>query len=155
MDFKFDVRIEATDIFKVMMKKTYSMPLGVVNAVFFAASVLLCIKFYEGAGSIARGGLILLCLFLPVIQPAFMFGRARAYVRGVPQGLTMETKEFGLLVSAGDRTQTVPYKNIKKVVKTKDYVILNLGGRSGYMLFNRVLGDKKEEFVKFIESRSV
>ncbi|MCR5585590.1 MAG: YcxB family protein [Lachnospiraceae bacterium] len=155
MDYKFKIKATAFDFFKMCMRETYSLPLGICNIVFFIAAVLLTVKFYGNASAVVRALLIIMCLGFPVIQPVCIFGRALKLARMMPEDMTIETTKSGLLVKVGEASELVAYNKIKKVISTRDCLILNLGGRNGYFLFNRVLGNKKEEFTKFITSKTV
>ncbi len=155
MDYKFQVRASAFDFFKMSMKKTYSSPTGMCNIVFFAAAVMLTVRFYGEAGDIGKGLLIMLCLLIPVVQPIGVFLRARRLAGMVPKDMTIETEKNGLMVRVGEMSELVSYSRIKKVIDMRDCVILSLGGQSGYFLFNRVLGDRRKDFLDFIKEQMV
>jgi hypothetical protein len=155
MDYKFKIRATAFDFFKMCMRETYSLPLGICNIVFFVAAVLLTVRFYGNASAVVRALLVCMCLVFPVIQPVCMFGRASKLAHMLPDDMTIETTKTGLLVRVGEASELVDYNKIKKIISTRDCLIINVGGRNGYFLFNRVLGDKKEEFFEFIKSKTV
>ena len=155
MNYKFSVTAKPYDFFKMCMRETYTLPLGICNIVFFVAVVLMTVKFYADADTVVRGLLVIMCLVFPVIQPFCVYRRAVGLSRSMPKDMTMETTEKGLLVRVGELSETVDYSKIKKVMTTRDCLIINVGGRNGYFLFNRVLGDRKEEFAEFLKSKTV
>ena len=152
MGYRFSAKATALDFFKMSMKKTYSSPLGICNIVFFAAVVLLTLKMFGDAGPFLRAVLLILCILIPVIQPLSVHVRSAALARMIPEGLTIETQSSGLLVTAGEKSETITYDRISRIVADKDCVVLYVGARSGYFLFNRVMGGQKEAFVDHIKS---
>ncbi len=153
MDFKFEISATAFDFFKMSMKKTYKSPLGICNIVFFAALVLVTVKMFGEAGPFLRALLLILCLAFPVIQPLSIYLRAAALARMIPENMTLETVKDGLIVRVGEQSELIPYSRISRLVCADDCVIIYVGGQHGYFLFNRVMGDRKEEFVRFIKSK--
>ncbi len=149
MEYRFQIKATPLDFFLMSMKKTYRSPLGVCNIIFFAASVLLTLKFYKVAPPLAQAGLILMCIVIPVLQPVAVYFKAREYARAIPQGLTLEAGTGGLLVEAGEQSERIGWNKVSRVIDTGDCVVLKLTGGSGYFLFNRVLGDKKRPFIDY------
>ncbi len=155
MNYKFKVTARAIDFFKMSMKKTYRSPIGICNIVLFVAAVLMTVKFFGKADDIVRVLLLLLSLLIPVIQPVCIFFRSADLARMIPKDMTMETTDNGILVKVGELSELVGYNKIKNIIDTGDCLVISVGGRNGYFLFNRVLGDKKEDFIKFIKSKTV
>ncbi len=155
MDYRFQVKATPFDFFMMSMKKTYRSPLGICNLVFFIAVLLMTFKFFGNASDGIRCILIFLCLLIPVIQPFCVYMRAKTLAGMMPEDMTIETDKTGLLVRVGDRAEIVSYSRIKKVIDTGDCLVLNVGGRNGYFLFNRVMGDQKDGFIKFLRSQTV
>ena len=153
MEYNFQIKATPFDFFRMSMKKTYRSPLGIVNIVFFAASVLLTLKFYQTASPLAQAGLLLMCLVIPVFQPLGVYFRARDYAFAVPQGLTLKTEGSGILVEAEGQSEHIGWNKVSKVIDTGDCVVLKLTGGSGYFLFNRILGDKRGSFIDYVNKQ--
>lgn len=150
MEYRFQVKATPFDFFKMSMKKTYRSPLGVCNLVFFAAAVLLTVKFFKTASPLAQAFMVLMCLMIPAVQPLGVYFRAKGYALAIPQGLTLEAGRDGLLVEAGEQSERIGWSKVSKVIDTGDCVVLKLAGGSGYFLFNRILGDKRESFIDYV-----
>lgn len=155
MNYRLNVIVTPFDIFKMTMKKIYRSPIGIINIVFCAALVAATIRLFGNAGPVLRSILVILCLAFPVLQPLAMYIRSSGIARSVPEDLTIETCDHGLLVRTGGASELIGYKRIGRIVSDSDCVILFVGGRNGYFLFNRVLGDRKKDFTEFIKSKMV
>ena len=75
-------------------------------------------------------------------------------------GLAAAMKESGIfpdyalqMVEAGERSDRIVWSRVSKVIDTGDCVVLKLAGGSGYFLFNRILGDKREEFIDYVNRK--
>lgn len=152
MKFHFDIDVRPWDFFKMSMKKTYKSPVGVCNIVFTVAAVLLTAKFYSDASDIIQFLLVIMCLIFTVFQPVGVFFRAKALAAGIPKGLTLDVDDDGLLVAAGSRSERIEWKRIKALIDNKDMLILKVDSNNGYFLTNRVLGDERDVFKKYMES---
>ncbi len=149
MEYRFQIKATPLDFFLMSMKKTYRSPLGVCNIIFFAAAVLLTLKFYKTASPLVQAGLMLMCLIIPVFQPLGVFFRAREYAFAIPQGLTLAAGNDGILVEAGGQSERIGWNKVSRVIDTGDCVVLKLAGGSGYFLFNRILGDQRRSFIDY------
>ena len=153
MDYRFEVKATPFDFFKMSMKKTYRSPIGICNIVFFIAAVLLTLRFFKGASPLAQAVMVLMCLLIPAVQPLGVYLRAKGYALAIPRGLVLEAGSEGLRVEAGERSDRIVWSRVSKVIDTGDCVVLKLAGGAGYFLFNRILGDKREEFIDYVNRK--
>ena len=153
MNYKFQVEASAFDFFKMYMKKVYSSPIGVCNAVFFLAVLFTTVKLYGDLSDWARAMFIFACLIFPLIQPFGVYMNSRSLAGSVPDDMSIETCKEGLLVRVGEQAELVSYSRIKRVVSTHDCVIINTAEGRGYVLFNKVLGDQKDNFTRFLSGK--
>ncbi len=153
MEYGFNVEVTPWDFFKMSMKKTYTSVIGVCNLVFLAAMILMTVRFYGEASDGLRCIMLFMCIIIPILQPMGIYLRARNLAHMIPEDMTIETCCSGLMVRVGEAFELVGYEKIKKVICNDDCLILAVGGGNGYFLFNRVLGDRKEAFTKYIKSR--
>ena len=153
MDFKFNITAKASDFFKMSMKKIYKTPIGIFNIIVSVSALVATIRVYGTSSTIMRGILVMLCILFPLVQPFSIYMRSLALVKMLPKGLTIETKANGLWVTTPDRSELVSYDRIKSINDAGDCLIVSLGGRHGYVLFNRIMEGRKEEFAAFLRSR--
>nr|MCR5331509.1 YcxB family protein [Lachnospiraceae bacterium] len=102
------------------------------------------------ASPLAQAFMILMCLLIPAVQPLGVYLRAKSYALAIPQGMILETRYNGIYVEAGDKSDHIGWNKVSKVIDTGDCVVLKLAGGSGYFLFNRILGDKRKEFIEYV-----
>jgi hypothetical protein len=150
MEYSFSSDIKASDLWKISMSRTYRSVAGVVNIVFTVAMLLMTVHFWGTANSFVRAILLLACMIFPVIQPLAVFGRSAKQVEALPKGVNLLFNDRGVHVTCGDKDEQLPWKKIIKVLKQKDMIVLMSDGTHGYMLMNRILGDKKEEFYQYL-----
>ena len=150
MEYRFQADATPFDFFRMSMKRTYRSPLGVCNLVFFAAAVLLTVKFFAGASPLAQALMVMMCLMIPAVQPLGVYFRAKGYALAIPKGLILEAGKTGIYVEAGEQTDHIGWNKVSKVIDTGDCVVIKLAGGSGYFLFNRILGDKREAFIDYV-----
>ena len=94
-----------------------------------------------------------MCLLIPAVQPLGVYLRAKGYALAIPRGLVLEAGSEGLRVEAGERSDRIVWSRVSKVIDTGDCVVLKLAGGAGYFLFNRILGDKREEFIDYVNRK--
>lgn len=156
--FSFQCEVTASDFWKLAMHRTYHSLAGVCNLVFTAAMFLLAVRFWEDAGDPAQVLMLSGCLLFPVIQPALVYGRARAQARCVTKDLRLEFDDCGLHVTAGtagDRTcEDLPWERIVRVTEQPGMVILFTDARHGYLLTKRVLGGEREAFLAYVKAKT-
>jgi surfactin synthase thioesterase subunit len=79
-----------------------------------------------------------------------VFGRSAKQVEALPKGVNLLFNDRGVHVTCGDKDEQLSWKRIIKVLKQKDMIVLMSDGTHGYMLMNRILGDKKDEFYQYL-----
>ncbi|MBR6359885.1 MAG: YcxB family protein [Lachnospiraceae bacterium] len=154
MEYRFQVKATAWDFFMMSMKRIYKSPLGVCNIVFFVAAILLTLKFYQNAGPLGQPLMILMCLLIPAVQPLGTYFKAKSYALAIPEGLTLEAGDKGIRVEAGERSEDIGWKKVSRAIDTGECVILKLSQGTGYFLFNRVLGEKKKDFIEYVNGKT-
>ena len=64
----------------------------------------------------------------------------------MPSDVVLGFDDIGMHVDQGNKHEDIPWKRIPKVIKQKNMVIVMSDKLHGYMLTDRVLGDKKKSF---------
>lgn len=153
MKFHFVIDVRPFDFFKMSMKKTYKSPIGVCNIVFTVAAVLLTIKFFANASELVQLLLVIMCLIFPVLQPLGVFFKARALSISIPKGLTLDIDDSGIQASLASQTDKIEWKRVDVLIDNKDMLIIKVDHSRGYFLTNRVLGEERAAFKKYVKSR--
>ncbi|MBR1477455.1 MAG: YcxB family protein [Lachnospiraceae bacterium] len=150
MEYKFKMDIKPMDFFKTTMSRTYRSMTGVVNIVFTVAMILLAVNFLGSVNAFFAFLIIIGCILFPILHPLAIYGQSVKQTEGVPKGVELTFNDKGMHIEVKDKNETIPWKKIPKVVKQSDMVIVMSDNMHGYMLVNRVLGDKKEEFYEYV-----
>ena len=153
MTFEFENRTTAFDFWRLSMSRTYRSTAGICNIVFTVAMVLLAAKFWNQSGDVVQVILFLGCILFPVIQPIGVFMKARVQAALIPDDMRLLFDEEGLHVTVGQQHQDICWKHVTDVVRQAHLVIVFSDARHGYLLPDRVLGDRKESFLTFAKSK--
>jgi uncharacterized membrane protein len=154
MEYTFSSDIKASDLWKISMSRTYRSVAGVVNIVFTVAMLLMTVHFWNTANDFAQILLVIACLIFPVIQPLAVYGRSAKQVEDMPKGVKLLFNDAGLHITCGGENESLPWKKIKKVLKQRDMIVVMSDQTHGYMLMNRTLGDRKEEFYQYLLTKT-
>lgn len=153
MSYEFESRVTPFDFWRLSMSRTYRSTAGICNLVFTVSMFLLAAKFWNGAGDAAQLLLFVGCILFPVLQPVGVFVRARAQAAQVPPDMRLVFDEERLHVTIGDRHEDIRWKNLTDIVRQAHLVIVFSDTRHGYLLPDRVLGRRREEFFTFAKSK--
>lgn len=153
MEYRFKSEVKASDFWKISMSRTYRSVAGVVNIVFTVAMILLTIKFWSSVGDFAQILLLIACIIFPVIQPLAIYGKSVKQVESLPKDVELLFDDAGVHVTCGDKSEDLKWSRINRALKQPGMVIVMSDATHGYMLTNRILGDKKEEFYEYLMSK--
>lgn len=153
MNYHFDIDVKPVDFFKLSMRKTYKSPVGICNIVFTLAAIALTVRFFGEAADWVRLLLILMCILFPVIQPISVYFRGRALAVSIPKGLTLDVNDSGIVASLNSQSEKIEWKRVKALIDNNSMLVLVVDGKNGYFLTDRVLKDKREEFIGYAEAR--
>lgn len=153
MTYEYKCEVTAFDYWKLTMRQTYRSMAGMCNLVFTAAMILLAAKFWNQSGNFTQAVMLFGCLLFPVIQPIGIYMKSKAQAAAVPKDVTLKFDDSGLFVTAGTKHEHIRWEKIKKVVREPGMVVVFSDARHGYLLMNRVLGEEKDAFLAFAESK--
>ena len=152
MNYRYQCRIRAIDLWLLSMYHTYHSMVGVCNLVFGVSMIALTLRFWDQAGDVMQAALLLLCLVIPVLQPVCVYLAARARAAAAPQGADLTFMEDGIHVEFNGRRELIRWAQVRRATKAPNMVILLIGAGSGYMLTNRVLGKDKKRFYEDVRA---
>lgn len=133
-----------------MMMKIYKSFAGIVNLVFTAAVFLLAISLWGDSGLM----IILLlpaCLWFPVIHPYLIYQNAKKQINAIPEGMSLSFDKEGLHVKTPTDSQSIAWNQIQGISHQGKLIIIQSGGRYGYMIPTRIIGSKLGEFNQFLK----
>ena len=67
--------------------------------------------------------------------------------------LELDFDDWGMRISAGGQRQSIMWKDVKSAVKQYNMIFIRSDAKHGYMLNKKMLGNQKEEFWKFLQSK--
>lgn len=153
MRYRFDYQITALDLWQLSMYGIYGSMIGVCNIIFTIAILLLAVKFWSDVNNFIKILLIAgICLF-PVIQPASIYVRAKRQVAGIPRGFEISFDDKGIHLKAEKQNSELKWKMIRGISKKPNMIVIYTTNNFGYILTNKVLGEQKEDFYRYLVSK--
>ncbi len=136
------------------MRRTYRSTAGVCNLVFTAAMFVLVFRFWNTASDFYKGLMLFGCLLFPVIQPLVIYGKSRTQAAALPKGMELLFDEAGLHVKTQDAASDIPWSRIRNVVREAHMIVVFSDRVHGYLLTDRMLGERKQEFYEYVLSKA-
>lgn len=153
MEFRFKNDVKPMDFFVLSMSRTYHSMVGVCNIVFTVAVIAATSQLIGKIHDLLEVLLLFGCFLFTVIQPTVVYLRSKAQVAGIPKDMEMLFDEKGLHVSVGEQRETIPWKKIRSIIEERNMIMVGCQAGHGYILTNRMLGEQREDFIKFAEQR--
>ena len=153
MEFRFENRIKSVDLWKIAMMQTYLSMAGLVNVIFTVAMIVLYIKFGKKVNDLVELLIIVGCVWFPFVHPFLVLLGARRQVVQMPKDLVLKFDDRGMHVTADNKKQHTVWRDIKGVAKRYNMIFIRSDAKQGYVLNNKMLGNQKEEFWAFLQSK--
>lgn len=153
MEYCFKSDVKPADLWKIAMKRIYKNFTGIINIVFTVAMILLTLKFFGTANGFIKAVLIFAVILFPILQPLAIYSRSVRQLEDLPGEMVMRFDDKGVCVECKGASATLPWKRIKNAYKRDGMVVVMSDDRHGYMLTDRVLGAKKDEFFEYLRSK--
>jgi hypothetical protein len=133
------------------MVNYYRSFLGVCNLVFTISMILLAVRFWSdstmGIRTLISAGILL----FPVFQPVMIYFRSRRIVGRMPGEMEISFDESGITTSANGKNSHVDFSEVRSVVRIFNLMIIHTRSKQGFILSDRVVGDKRESLYNFIK----
>lgn len=150
MEFRYQYKMQASDLWQMSMYYANSSILLVVNVICAASALLLLCAFWDRAGLAGRWMLLFFAALLPVIQPFAVWLRSVRQLRGNDRELALIFNREGLHITLEREEAHKKWSQIRQVAVKPTLVILYVDNYHGYLLPNRVLGESRKELLQFI-----
>jgi hypothetical protein len=152
MKYQFVYKNTSFDYWQLAMYYTYGSIVGVCNVIFTIAMILLTFKIWGDASSFVRMILLFACGLFPIIQPLGIYSRAKRQA-SLSKEIKISFDESKIYVETNQVSSQVEWKLIKKISKKPNMIIIFSTTTQGFVLTNKVLGMKKDEFYNFVISK--
>lgn len=132
------------------MRRIYRSLMGVSNILISLAAIVFTIRYWNPEEKLLMAVLVMFCVLFPVVQPFVIYLRVAKQVKAMPENMVLEVNNAGLNVITKERKLHIPWKGIRRALREKGMIILAAEGSKGYMFTDRMLGEQKEAFLKFL-----
>lgn len=152
MKYKFNYKNNTIDFWKLSMYFMYGSIVGVCNIIFMVAMILLSLKMWSDASDYMRILLLIVSCIFPILQPLGIYARAKRQA-ALSKEIEICFSDAGIHVRTGNESSDLAWKNIKRVSKKPDMIIIFSTTTHGFVLTNKVLGKQKSEFYRYVVSK--
>lgn len=125
---------------------------GTVNGIFAVSMILLAFKFWNRVNIALKIVLMVAISLFIIIQPIMVYLGARRQIKAVPMNMKIVVSDEGIYILTPKEKSRIRWKEVKGVRKKLDIVILYMGEGHGFILSNRILEGKIEEFYAYVIS---
>ena len=153
MKYQFAINTTASDLWQLSLYGTYGSIIGLTNVVFTVAMILLSVRFFSDANIVLKCLLIIAICIFPVIQPFLVYLQARKQAKNLPGEVHLGFDDNGMHICIGNQKEDIPWSSVRGVSKKPTLLVIFSSAQHGYVLNNKVLGEQKEEFYKYICSK--
>lgn len=153
MEYRFKNQVRPLDFWILSMHHTYHSMVGLCNIIFTAAMIALTCRYAGKVHDILEVLMFLGCILFPILQPFVVYLKSKAQASMLPEKMDLEFDDKGLHVTVGVQTEDIPWKKIVSVQKEYNMVIVRSDARHGYIITNRMMKDKKNQFWADISSK--
>lgn len=153
-EYKIRVKLNTLDMYRFLMKHEYSAFSGLFGlAMSILALVALVMDVGEGDRN-TRILLVLLASLFTILNPIRLFLRAQKQITMNPtfhEPIEYVFGEEGMHIAQGEVAMDVPWKDMKKLVRTKKIMILYLSKVVGYIFPRSQCDGRFDEIAAMIE----
>lgn len=153
MEFRFENTLTAGDLWKLSMHHIYHSLVGLCNIIFAVAIILLTIRFWNPRQEVLMGILVLLCILYPLMQPIMIYLRSAKQVKTLPKDMVIEINESGVHITGDGQKSHIPWARVRGMIREPNMLIIAGEAGRGYMLTNKMLGARKDDFIEYVESK--
>lgn len=153
MKYQYTYRNKASELWQLSMYHIYGSMVGVCNLVFTVAMIALSVSRWETTTTTYRILMILGCCLFPLLQPCFIYLKAKKQAAGITEDTWIGFSDQGLHIQQAGKTSDIPWSSIKRISRKPTIIIIFSDTTHGFVLTNRVLGTQREEFYSYITSK--
>lgn len=153
-EMRFEVRLTARELWQFSMYHANAGAAGLFNLIFTVAALFLLI-FRWGMLTNAYRLLLFGCvLIFTVLQPMLLYGKVRRQAKtpAMTKPMYLTFKEEGLLVEQSEQEALFAWDQMGRMDRKPTMVVLYMDRVHAYLLPNKVLGERKEEFFEMVKA---
>lgn len=150
MKYKFKYNLRTIDLWKLSLYGIYTSLIGLINIIFIISIVLLIIRFWSVGNIFVKVLLIFTSLIFTLFQPLILYLRAKKQVETFPKDMYLGFDRQGMSIETDDNISLIKWEDIAGIKELKNIIIIYSSGRQGYLMTNKILGNKKQEFHKYL-----
>lgn len=154
MKYQFNYQTTAFDIWQLSMRGVYGSMVGVSNIIFTVAMFMLTVRFWGDVNSFIKMLLVMGIGLFTFIQPVLVYLRAKRQAATLPEEMEIGFDDEGVHINTEKQRSVLQWTEIKGVYKKTTSIVIMAKNKQGFILTNRVLGKRKDDFYDYVLSKS-
>lgn len=151
--YRYTCDVKPKDLWYLYLYRMYHSVAGMVTLILGISLIALTIAFWNRNGIFLRTVLILASLLVPVVQPLGMYLRSVKELEQLPKDMELCFGDAGIYVKVGEKSDHVSWQKVRHIAKEINMIMLVLRDGRGYMVTDRVMGQEKDDFYRYVFSR--
>lgn len=153
MIYKFDYQTTPFDLWKLAMWHMYTSIIGMCNILFTATMIGIGIKFWGDMNSFVKIVLIIITNLFTLIQPLAIYKRCKTQIEAIPNNMKIIFDDQGIHINTKIKSSHIEWSKVRGVSKKASMIIVFSTTTYGFILTNKMLGEEKEGFYRYITSK--
>lgn len=137
MTVEFDVKLEPKDLYRFNLYQTYTGSQGIISIlIIILAGIMTTVSYKDGNYSYAVMYGIFFVIFIGYI-PVTLWTKAKLTLKSnkvLADTLHYEVSEDGIRVTQGEESGELPWKQIYKMISTRNHVLIYSGRKNAYII---------------------
>lgn len=150
MDFSFKYQPNPFELWKLTMHSIYYSIVGICNIVFTISMILLIYRFWGNVELIGKLLLIAGVSLFTILQPIAIYLKSKKQLEKLPKGMRLNFNHEGLAINEENQSSFIKWNAIKKIVQTKNSLIIFTSNSYGLFLTKNMLGEQKNKLYEYI-----
>ena len=151
MTVEFDVKLEPKDLYRFNLYQTYTGSQGIISIlIIILAGIMTAVSYKDGNYSYAVMYGIFFVIFIGYI-PVTLWTKAKLTLKSnkvLADTLHYEVSEDGIRVTQGEESGELPWKQIYKMISTRNHVLIYSGRKNAYIIPKSQLGGQYDRLAE-------
>lgn len=150
MEFDFKYKNTKSDIWQLYMYHIYGSVAGVSNIILVCACFSLILFKWATLSYFIKIILCLLIIFILIVQPFVLYVKASKYII---TEVHINFSDLGIMILSNNKNTKLSWDKVLRISKKPTLIIVFTTKTHGYVINNKVLGNKKDDFYNFLVSK--
>ena len=155
MGKKYEIKLKTGDMYRFLMRHTYTSVSGILSLVLSLLALYLVIVRWNDMDETYQALLIIVAAYGPVFQPIWLYNRAKKQMAApaFAKPICYQFEEEGVIVSQDEEEGVIPWTAVRKVVRTKKYIYMYLDKKRCYIYPREQMQGDADAVADYIDAK--